>query len=159
MRHSIAQPRRSIWSWRIASGSPAATRINLLHQIQPRDALRHRVLDLQPGIHLQEVELLVLAHHEFDRAGALIAHGLRERHGLLAHRAACDVVQEGAGRLLDDLLVAPLDRAFALPQVHAVTVCVAQDLDLDVAWLLDELLDEHAVVAEAVGAASLRHDV
>jgi hypothetical protein len=35
-------------------------------------------------------------------------------------------------------------------------VRVAEHLDLDVARLLDELLDEHAVVAEAA-RASLRH--
>src|SRR6185295_19591712 len=50
---------------------------------------------------------------------------------------------------LDHLLVPALDRALALPQVDAVAVAVAEDLDLDVARLLDELLDEDAVVAEA----------
>jgi hypothetical protein len=46
--------------------------------------------------------------------------------------------------------VAALDRALALAQVDAVAVRIAEDLDLDVARLLDELLDEDAVVAEAV---------
>ena len=55
----------------------------------------------------------------------------------------------GRRRLLDDLLVAALDRAFALAQVDDVAVLVAEHLDLDVARVLDELLDEDAVVAEA----------
>jgi hypothetical protein len=55
----------------------------------------------------------------------------------------------GLGSLLDDLLIAPLDRAFALEQVDDIAVLVAQHLDLDVARALDELLDEDPVVAEA----------
>ena len=46
------------------------------------------------------------------------------------------------------LLVAALDRALALEQVDGVSVRVAQDLDLDVARLLDELLDVDRVIAE-----------
>ena len=51
-------------------------------------------------------------------------------------------------RLLDHLLVAPLDRALALPEMEQVPVGIAQDLDLDVPRVLDELLDEDPVVAE-----------
>ena len=58
------------------------------------------------------------------------------------------LVQQRRRRFLDDLLVAPLDRAFALEQVDDVSVLVAKHLDLDVARVLDELLDEDAVVAE-----------
>ena len=39
----------------------------------------------------------------------------------------------GAGRLLDELLVAALDRAVALAEVDDVAVAVGEDLDLDVA--------------------------
>src|SRR3546814_18425253 len=42
-----------------------------------------------------------------------------------------------------------LDGAFALAQIDDIAVSVAQHLNLDVARPLDELLDEHAVVAEA----------
>ena len=54
----------------------------------------------------------------------------------------------GDGRLLDDLLVAALDRAFALAEIDHVAVLVAEHLDLDVARIGDELLDEDPVVAE-----------
>jgi hypothetical protein len=59
-----------------------------LDQVEAGDALGDRVLDLQPRVHLQEVERLVLADDELHRAGALVVHGLGERHGLLAHRLA-----------------------------------------------------------------------
>src|SRR5690606_16734918 len=62
----------------------------------------------------------------------------------------------GRGRLLDDLLVAPLDRALALPEVEAALL-VGQHLDLDVARLLDVLLDEDSLVAERrLGLAARR---
>ena len=54
MRHSMAQPSSRTSSWRKPSGSPAATRIMHSTRVQPRDHLRHRVLYLQPGVHLQE---------------------------------------------------------------------------------------------------------
>jgi hypothetical protein len=63
------------------------------------------------------------------------------------------LVEERRRGLLDDLLVAALDRAFALAEIDDVAVLVAQHLDLDVARIGDELLDEDAVVAEG-GAAS-----
>jgi len=75
---------------------------------------------------------------------------LGQRHRLLAHGLAGGVADEGRWRLFDHLLVAALDGALALVQVDHVAVRVAEHLDLDVARLLDKLLDEDAVVAEAV---------
>ena len=106
------------------------------------------MLDLQAGVHLEEVELAVLVDDELDRAGALVFDRLGQRHRLLAHRLARLGVEERARRLLDHLLVAALDRALALPQVDAVAVAVGDELDLDVARLLDVFLDEHAIVGE-----------
>src|SRR5439155_11284024 len=100
-------------------------------------------------VHLEEVEALVLADAELPRAGRLVVHRLGERNRLLAHRTARRIVEKRAGCFFDHLLVAPLDRAFTFPQVDGVAVRIAEHLDLDVARLFDELLDEHAVVAEA----------
>ena len=107
------------------------------------------MLDLQAGVHLQEIEVALGIDDELDRAGGLVLHRLGERDRLLAHRLARLLVQERARRLFDHLLVAALDRAFALAEIEAVAVAVRQHLDLDVARVLDELLDEHAVVGEA----------
>ena len=56
--------------------------------------------------------------------------------------------QDGAGALLDHLLVPALHRAVALAEVDHVPPAVAEDLHLDVAGLLDELLDVDRAVAE-----------
>ncbi|MEY9505823.1 hypothetical protein ABIE87_005381 [Bradyrhizobium diazoefficiens] len=106
------------------------------------------MLDLEARVHLQEVEALVLACDELDGAGGIIVHGLGQRDRLLAHLAAGGLVEQRRRRLLDDLLVAALDRAFPLAEIDDVAVLVAQYLDLDVAGIDDELLDEDAVVAE-----------
>src|SRR3546814_4976654 len=73
-----------------------------------------------------------------------------QRDALLAHRFPHLFGHEGRRRLLDHLLVAALDAAFALVEVEDVAVLVSEDLDLDMARIEDEFLDEDAVVAEAV---------
>ena len=106
------------------------------------------MLDLQPRVHLEEVEALVLAGDEFDRAGGIVVHGFGQRDRLLAHLAAGGLVEQRRRRFLDHLLVAALDRTFALAEIDHVAMLVAQHLDLDVAGIDDEFLDEDAVVAE-----------
>ena len=51
-------------------------------------------------------------------------------------------------RLLDHFLVAPLNRTLALEEVDDVAVVIGEDLELDVARLLDEPLDIQRAVAE-----------
>src|SRR6185312_3009158 len=68
---------------------------------------------------------------------------------LRPHRGPRLGIEKGAGPLLDDLLMAALDRAFAFAEMHDVAVAVAEHLDLDVARLLDILLDKDPVVAKA----------
>ena len=132
----------------MSSGLAGGDADHLLDEIDAGDHLGDGMLDLQPGVHLEEVEALVLRDHELDRAGGIVVDRSRQGDGLLAHAAARLGVEQRRGRLLDDLLVAPLDRAFALGEVDAGAVLVAEHLDLDVAGVLDELLDEDPVVAE-----------
>jgi hypothetical protein len=51
--------------------------------------------------------------------------------------------------------VATLQAAVALPEVHDLAVLVGEELDLDVTWLLDELLEVDVGVLER-RLASLR---
>ena len=128
----------------LAGGDPD----HLLDQVDAGDQFGHGMLDLQPRIHLQEVEALVLACDEFDRAGGVVIHGFRQRDRLFAHLAAGGLVQQRRRRFLDHLLIAALDRTFALAEIDDVAVLVAQHLDFDVAGIDDEFLDEDPVVAE-----------
>jgi len=62
-----------------------------------------------------------------------VFHGLGHGDGGVDDLLAQLGRQAGAGRHLDDLLVAPLDRAFALAQRHDPALAVAHDLHLDMA--------------------------
>jgi hypothetical protein len=107
------------------------------------------MLDLNSCIHFKEIKVFILVCNELYRACRAVVHRRRQSHRLGTHGGACLGIEQRRGRLLDDLLVAPLDRAFALAQVDHLAVTVGQHLDLDVARLLDELLDEDALVAES----------
>src|SRR5579863_3817599 len=129
----------------LAGGDPD----HLLDEVDAGDEFGNRMFNLEPRIHLQEEETPVLPGDELDGAGAVVADGLGERDRLLAHLRARLGIEQRARRFLDDLLIAALDRAFALAEIDDIAVLVAENLDFDVARIGDELLDEHAVVAEA----------
>src|SRR6476661_2089829 len=106
------------------------------------------MLDLQPRVHLEKIKTLVLARDEFDRARGIVIHRFRERDRLFAHLAAGGLVEQRRRRFLDDLLIAALDRTFAFAEIDYVAVLVAEHLNLDVAGIDYEFLDENAVIAE-----------
>ena len=107
------------------------------------------MLDLDSGVHLEEVELALGVEKELDRAGADVVHGFGGAHRGLAHAPAEVRVDDRRGRFLDDFLVASLKRALPFPERDDPPVPVAQDLDLDVARSLDEALDVDGRVVEA----------
>ena len=106
------------------------------------------MLDLQARVHLEEVELAVRRDDELDRAGVPVVDAARRRDRGLRHPLPQLVAVARRRRLLDDLLVPPLDRAVALEEVDDVAARVAEDLELDVPRLLDVALEEQAIVAE-----------
>ena len=104
----------------------------LLDDVDPGRHLGHAVLDLDAGVHLQE-EVLAVLQQALDRARAAVVDGTGGVRGDLADALAQRLVDRRSGRLLDELLVAALDRAVALAEVDDVAVAVGQDLHLDVA--------------------------
>ncbi len=125
-----------------------------LDEVDAGDKLGDRMLHLQAGVHFEEIEVAAGVDDELHRSGRIVADGVRESDRLGTHRRAQGGIDRRRRRLLDDLLVAPLDRALALAEMDDGAVPVAQHLHLDMARRLDETLDEHAVVAE--GGARLR---
>ena len=59
---------------------------HLLDEVDAGDHLGDRMLDLQPGVHLEEIEGLVLPGDELDGAGRVVADRLGQRDRLLAHQ-------------------------------------------------------------------------
>ncbi len=117
------------------------------HQVDAVHALGHRVLDLEPRVHLQERDGVPL-DEELDGARADVADRLGGPLGGLEERIAHAGGHPGRRGLLDDLLVPALDRALALAERPHRAVRVRQDLDLDVPGLLQERLDEDGAVPE-----------
>ena len=109
------------------------------------------MLDLQPRVHLEEVEPRIVSlafEQELDRAGVAVAGGPGRGDRRRAHALAHGGRQRRRRTLFDDLLMAALQRALALEEVHDVAVVVAEHLQLDVARPFDELLDVERAVAE-----------
>ena len=107
------------------------------------------MLDLDPAVDLDEVEVARRVDEELERPDVLVAGRDDGPDGALGRgRRGPPSDRAGVGRLLEDLLVAALDRAVALAEVDAVAVAVDRDLDLDVAVLVEPLLEVERVVAE-----------
>ena len=136
--------------------SPARRDLQLeFDEVHADDELGHRVLDLEPRVHLEEEEVAVLVE-ELDRAGVDVAACLRHFHGRLAHRLADGVGKLGRRALLDELLVAALARAVALAEPHGVAVRVGEDLHLDVTGPGEVALEVALAAAEALERLGLR---
>ena len=129
---------------RLAGGDPDL----LLDEVDARDHLGHGMLDLDPRIDLDEVEVMVGVDQELAGAGIDIAGLAGQPDGGLAQRMPDLERERRGGRFLDELLVAALERAVPVPAVDDVPVLVGQDLDLDMARSVDELLDVDAGVLE-----------
>src|SRR5690606_26550106 len=90
----------------------------LVHEIDAGYRLCHGMLDLQAGVHLDEVEFAILIE-EFDRAGARIAEIADCLGADLADALALGCIEGGRECLFPDLLVTPLQRAVALAEMNA----------------------------------------
>src|SRR5439155_17799197 len=101
----VAARRRITLRW----DSLATCDPNLLaHQVDAEHRLGDGVLDLQPGVHFEEVKVFT-RHDELHRAGVLIADrggGLDRR---LSHGTTARLGQADGRRLLQELLMPPLD--------------------------------------------------
>ncbi len=107
----------------------------LANQVEAGDHFGHGVLDLDARVHFQKVEL-VAGDEALDRSGGIVADRLRGAHAGFAHRRAHPLGNRG-GRLLPEFLMAPLQRAVALADVHDAAVLVGQHLQLDVLGILE----------------------
>src|SRR6266508_3282378 len=120
----------------------------LTHEVDARDQLGDGVLHLDARVHLQEPVVAIPVEEALDGACAPVAHRPRAVHGDATDALAEIQGDRGRRCLLDDLLVATLDRAVALAQVDEVPVPVSEHLHLDVAGILDELLHVDGGVRE-----------
>src|SRR5437660_3584402 len=110
------------------------------YEVDPEDFFGDGVLDLEPRVHLQEIEGAIGLDEELDRAAGVVADGVRrdDRRGKQA--VAEGRLDRRGGTLLDHLLMAPLKAALALPDRDAVAMTVGDELNFDMAGTFQELL-------------------
>src|SRR5919197_197782 len=117
-------------------------------EVEAGDLLGHRVLDLEPGVHLEEGEAAVLVDDALHGSRVDVARLLGERHRRLADPGPELRVDDGRGGLLDQLLMSTLHRAVPLAQEGHGAVRVGQDLGLDVVRSVEVALEEDLGAAE-----------
>ena len=83
---------------------------------------------LKTRVHFTKVKVALRVDEKLHRAGRDVVHSTGEGARLLSHCLSRRGIQERAGRLLNDLLVAALDGALALVQIHNVAVDVSKNL-------------------------------
>ena len=127
-----------------------------LDKINARDLLGHAMLDLQARVHFEEIErAAVRIEDELDGACRAIADGLAELHRRREKRGALLLRQSRRGRLLDDLLIAPLRRAVALAEREDAALSITENLHLDMPRMGHELFEKDARVLEIAPAQPL----
>ena len=125
-----------------------------LDQVESGHFLSHGVFNLEPGVGLNEGEVVVAlftcsgVDQELECAEIGVPAGRSEFDGCVRDSRAQAVTQRRRGRNLDQLLVAALDRALTLADMGHIAVLVADNLDLDVPCAGDKALDEERAVAE-----------
>ncbi len=100
--------------------------------VDPRRHLGDPVLDLEPGVHLEEVVLTVGIQEKLDGRGIVEIDGPCDATGAVEESVPRLLVDRRRGGLLNELLVPPLDTAVPLTEHGQVSVAVAEQLDLDV---------------------------
>ncbi len=120
-------------------------------QVESGDQLGDGMLDLQAGVHLQEIKIARIRFDDkFDRPGVVIIHSLCRGDRGFSHFFTQLRSQQWGRGFLDDLLMPPLHRAFALEEVDEVSLLVAEDLELHVMGVGHILLDQQPVIAEGM---------
>src|SRR5712691_10006719 len=120
----------------------------LLHEVHPRGHLRDGVLDLDPGVHLDEVRLVLAIDEKLEGPDVAVARANGRVDSELRDFLSQALADRGRWRLFDHLLVATLDRALALAEADAPPRLVDRDLCFDVPHAFETSLDVDAGVAE-----------
>ena len=106
------------------------------------------MLDLQSSVHFQKIKITGTIHNKLNRASAGIAHRHRQRAGLFTHCFAGGRINKWRRRLFNHLLVPALDRTFTLAQIQAIAMRIRQDLNFNMTWLGDKLLDKNPAITK-----------
>ncbi len=129
---------------------------HLPDQVDAADFFGDRVLDLQPGVDLEEGDGAVLPDQELAGPGADVAGRAQDVCRCGAQLLVLLGGQERRGCFLDQFLVPPLQRAVPGGHDYDVAVGVGQALRLDVPGPVQVSLHEALAAAEGGGGLANR---
>ena len=122
----------------------------LAHDVDSRHELRYRMLDLEPAVHFDEVEVAIRPDEELEGPGIPVSDCAAARaRRQLPSASRRRRIEPRRGRLLDQLLVPPLDRAFALAERQDPTLRRRTGPGSRRAGQATRLLDVERTVAES----------
>jgi hypothetical protein len=118
------------------------------HQVGVRHELGYRMLDLNAGVHLHKIEVVILIQQKLHRTRVNVPYFSTGAHSQFPHFTAHLGAECRRWRFFDQLLMPALNRTLALSQVDEVAVLIAQDLNLYMAGGLDVLFEVDRWIAE-----------
>ena len=105
---------------------------------------------LNTGVHFHEIEFFgLLIVKELERSGAVVAHRFGGFDACFAECFAFGGRKHRTRRLFHQFLVAALNTAIALAEMHHVAVVVANHLHFNMAGGFDVFFHEHVGIAES----------
>ena len=120
-----------------------------LDQVKPCNEFRDWMLDLDPSIDFDEEEFLSLGVVEkLAGAGVVIIHGLGEPHSGFANLGPDIFRHNRTWRFFNQFLVASLNRTVPFPTVNHMAVLICQQLDFNVARIVEIPLHVNTCVPE-----------
>ncbi|CAI8718363.1 hypothetical protein EMIT0158MI4_110064 [Burkholderia ambifaria] len=122
---------------------------HLLHNVDAANRLRHRMLDLDAGVHLDEIETSTRVDEILNGACTVVSNCLCDIQRRKVQALANMVVQIWCRRFLDQFLTTPLDAALPVAQVYYPPMLVRNYLNLNVPNLFaKKSLDVYLVASE-----------
>src|SRR5437870_2137637 len=113
----------------------------LAHQIDARDQLCHRMLDLQTRVHLEKIKFAShIGVKKLDSAGADITHSFSNPNRRRPHALSQLGVIDWRRTFFDYLLMTTLNRALALAKMYHVAMRIRKNLNFDMPRPFDDLL-------------------
>jgi hypothetical protein len=104
----------------------------LAYEIYAKDLFSNRVLDLDAGVHLEKPEAAVRFDKELESARTAVSDSSRKPPPSIGHCLPGRLRQGRSGALLDQLLMATLNRAIPVADGDCASSVVSQNLHLDV---------------------------
>src|SRR5262249_36121518 len=107
------------------------------HDLVPDDVdagnhFSHRMLDLNAGVHLHEIEVPFFVDREFKVSDIGISHVFDRLNAPPAYFVSQRRRHDDRWRFFDQLLMPALNRAFAFAKMNRITVLVRHDLKFNV---------------------------